>query len=178
MFCHRCGADFERTGNYQKWCLGCRIVEAKQRFREFEQRQRHPCPGCSKPIARSSLRCRACGQKARIKKLSGENNYAWKGGRSRDGHGYIHLLVAPEKRKGHRYQPEHRVVWEAAHGSLPKGWVVHHLNGIKDDNRLENLQAVPRKQHGEIHEQTIQQLLARIADLEAQLSVELAQWKS
>jgi len=45
------------------------------------------------------------------------------------------------------YMGEHRYVWELAHGKLEKGWVVHHINGIKDDNRLENLIALPRHSH-------------------------------
>lgn len=39
---------------------------------------------------------------------------------------------------------EHRAIWEKAHGKIPKGWVVHHLNGDMMDNSLENLAAVPR----------------------------------
>ncbi len=45
------------------------------------------------------------------------------------------------------YQPEHRFVWEQAHGKLEKGIVVHHINGIRQDNRLENLIALPRSRH-------------------------------
>ncbi len=42
---------------------------------------------------------------------------------------------------------EHRFVWETLHGKLPKGWVVHHINGIKTDNRPENLLGMPRGEH-------------------------------
>lgn len=34
----------------------------------------------------------------------------------------------------------HRAVVEAFVGPIPKGMVVNHINGIKDDNRLENLE--------------------------------------
>ena len=37
-----------------------------------------------------------------------------------------------------------REVWQEAHGIIPKGWLVHSLNGDKWDIRLENLAAVPR----------------------------------
>ena len=37
-----------------------------------------------------------------------------------------------------------RTIWSEAHGPIPKGWVVHNLNGQPADVRLENLAAVPR----------------------------------
>ena len=42
---------------------------------------------------------------------------------------------------------QHRVVWEAIYGKLPRGMVVHHINGIRSDNRKENLIALPKYQH-------------------------------
>ena len=38
-----------------------------------------------------------------------------------------------------------RKLWQERHGPIPKGWVVHNLNGNKGDVRFENLAAVPRK---------------------------------
>ena len=46
-------------------------------------------------------------------------------------------------RKG-KYYMEHRLVWEKKNGSIPEGMVIVHLNGVKDDNRIENLAMVPR----------------------------------
>jgi hypothetical protein len=37
-----------------------------------------------------------------------------------------------------------RAIWSEVHGPIPKGWVVHNLNGQPADVRLENLAAVPR----------------------------------
>lgn len=37
-----------------------------------------------------------------------------------------------------------RVAWQEKHGPIPKGWVVHNLNGTTGDDRPENLAAVPR----------------------------------
>lgn len=37
-----------------------------------------------------------------------------------------------------------REIWQEAHGTIPKDWLVHHLNGDSGDNRLVNLAVVPR----------------------------------
>jgi hypothetical protein len=36
----------------------------------------------------------------------------------------------------------HRVVWEAVNGPIPDGMVINHLNGVKTDNRIGNLEMV------------------------------------
>lgn len=33
----------------------------------------------------------------------------------------------------------HRIVWLSVHGRIPAGFVLDHINRIKDDNRIENL---------------------------------------
>lgn len=47
--------------------------------------------------------------------------------------------------KGKRYL-EHRLIWFYHYGSWPKGQI-HHINSIKDDNRIENLQDVTPQQN-------------------------------
>lgn len=58
-------------------------------------------------------------------------------------------------RKGYnvteRGRLEHRLVYERAYGRLPKNWVVHHVNGQKNDNRLENLIGLPTLLHDRVH---------------------------
>jgi hypothetical protein len=62
------------------------------------------------------------------------------------GRGY----VAVKTEAGWQY--EHRAIWEAAYGPLPKGHVVHHINGDKHDNRIENLMAGTQAEHlGKFH---------------------------
>lgn len=86
-----------------------------------------------------------------LKKLSdakiGSKNPMWKGGRISDGHGYIKLKIAPKK-----YRLEHRVIMEEHIGrKLNKYEHVHHINGIKNDNRLENLIILLKSDHHKIH---------------------------
>lgn len=45
----------------------------------------------------------------------------------------------------------HRVVWEEHHGPIPEGYHVHHKNGDKRDNRIENLEVLSPQDHSEHH---------------------------
>lgn len=42
---------------------------------------------------------------------------------------------------------EHRVIWMMHHGTIPKGYEVDHLNGIRDDNRIENLRCLTKTEN-------------------------------
>ena len=46
---------------------------------------------------------------------------------------------------------EHRLVWEEANGPIPSGYLVHHRNEDRSDNRLENLQLMTRAEHNQHH---------------------------
>ena len=45
----------------------------------------------------------------------------------------------------------HRACWEAYRGLIPEGWVVHHVNGDRLDNRIENLLAMSNSKHSALH---------------------------
>ncbi len=43
----------------------------------------------------------------------------------------------------------HQVIWVMVHGKLPeKGFQIDHINGVRSDNRLENLRAVSKHDNG------------------------------
>ena len=46
-----------------------------------------------------------------------------------------------------RFYYVHRLVWEAFNGSIPENMQVNHLNEIKTDNRLENLNLMTAKEN-------------------------------
>ena len=85
---------------------------------------------------------------------TGAKNPAWKGGRIRTRGGYILVKTYnhPNVQKPNGYCLEHRLVMENHLGRyLTSLEIVHHKNGIKDDNRIENLVIVLRTtHHGEV----------------------------
>ncbi len=65
------------------------------------------------------------------------------------GNGYIRIYMPSHHRAAKDgYVLEHILVWEQAYNiRLPLGWVIHHKNHLKADNRPENLEALPRSEH-------------------------------
>ena len=114
----------------------------------------HACEDCGKERwvliikgAPNRLLCLPCGRR-------GYRNVFWKGGRVKDCKGYVYIYIYPDNPfypmagRKHKYIAEHRLVMARHLGRCLDSWeVVHHLNGIKDDNRLENLKFLPSPTH-------------------------------
>lgn len=123
-------------------------------------------PGRNEPIP---VRCGICGDvrtipAAKIPKANftgycvdcartGERSHFWKGGRFKHPNGYILVRLTPDHKfyrmaDSHHLVPEHRlVIAEHVNRYLRNDEIVHHKNGIKDDNRLENLELLDRRLH-------------------------------
>lgn len=69
--------------------------------------------------------------------------------------GYVMVYKPDHPRASHGIRAgwvfEHILVWEQSHNQpLAEGQVVHHLNGIKSDNRIENLIALTSRKHSTV----------------------------
>lgn len=118
------------------------------------------CPKCKKErwVFVSNTRgngftslCRDCWKSIQIGK--GERSWNWRGGRRKSSKGYVGIYIYPDDplypmAMKAPYIYEHRLVIARMLGRcLKKGEIVHHLNGIRDDNRLENLELMPDRKH-------------------------------
>ena len=65
-----------------------------------------------------------------------------------------------------KWIPEHRFIWEQAHGPIPRGNIVIPKNGITGDNRLENLISMPRNQYNSFAPPESELAQKRIRELE------------
>jgi hypothetical protein len=121
-----------------------------------------PCIRCGTPRwvarVRPTLRCRGCANREQQRTYAarpeqsarqrGAGNPMYKGGRTGAGkHGrYIYVLVSPDDALASMankdgYAMEHRLVMARSLGRPLHRWEqVHHLNGDRQDNRLENLE--------------------------------------
>lgn len=140
------------------------------------------CIDCSKEICDRAIRCKKCARQGKLhpmygkkhttktrEKMSknhwnmsgknhpmygirkfGKDNPFWKGGKCKFTLGYIGI-----RQKNGKYLYEHRLIMEKHIGrKLKRFEIIHHTNGVKTDNRIENLmlfnnQAEHRKWHGQ-----------------------------
>jgi hypothetical protein len=178
--CKECGQTVT-GGKAKQYCADCikkhrAISKREYRLRNYEHFQQlgrdykkahpqkgyHPCPECGKMISPNAKLCSKCFADTR----RGANNHNWKGGKA-SCMGYVLVRCPEHPRRRGPYVFEHILVWERVHGKhLPNGWVIHHLNGIKNDNRPVNLKALPSMKHSLV----LAAKAKRIQELEAALN--------
>lgn len=131
--CDYCGAEFERDTNYQSTRLNnC---------------YKHFCKKCKSKSSSVGHK----NQKAKLDKLIGEKKI--------DSVGYVVIRMSadvpyPGKRSGknYAYVREHTKIMQDHVGRrLEKDEVVHHIDGDKTNNSIENLDLCTKQQHNKCH---------------------------
>jgi hypothetical protein len=120
--------------------------------------------------------------------LRGANNPAWKGGRCLMKTGYIRIPIYPEdpyismaafsRHSSHYWITEHRYVMAQRLGRCLHPWeIIHHINGDKTDNRIDNLELLSGKDSRQTHmaftllQQENEALRSKVANLEARVTL-------
>ena len=63
--------------------------------------------------------------------------------------GYLNFTIYDKKIEKRINYSQHRFVYEVFRGPIPRRFEIDHINGIKTDNRLKNLQLLTHKQNVE-----------------------------
>jgi len=147
--CLACGQSYAVKQYAQRFCSKSCCTRWHNTHRELKPNIKYICVVCGaivlkylEPSKQASTAMKFCSRQCKGKVLRRENHPMWNGGKSVNDQGYV-LVHAPNhplsgKRK---YVREHRLVVEQALGRyLLQEEVVHHINGDRQDNRLENLQ--------------------------------------
>ena len=133
--CNYCKHTYKGFG--AKYCSqSCRTFDLKPGFKKGNVPYNKGTKGVSKPNSGSFKKGVTVGNK----------HPKWKNGRGKTSQGYITIWTINGRTL------EHRVIMEKKLGrKLKPNEVVHHMNHIRDDNRLENLMLMSRSDHAIFH---------------------------
>ena len=114
----------------------------------------HSCPICKSPFrnwvithSRKTFCSKSCASKARV----GPKSSRWKGGIKIHTLGYIMIRIPNHPSAIGGYVFQHRLIMERhLKRFLNPNEHVHHINGLKHDNRLENLQLLTQSGHNRL----------------------------
>jgi len=131
---------YKHNSGYTKYIWAACVDCGKERWIKLAK---------GEPINRRCRKCKRC--------ATAEAHARWKGGRRKETQGYVSLLLRP----GDFFYPmttvdsyvlEHRLVMAKSLERCLQPWeIVHHKNGIRTDNRLENLELTTRGSHIRSH---------------------------
>lgn len=155
------------NGNYILWDSLERLPSPSGRTRRLKVQVY--CSRCDAPYWSSANHVFHQVQKGRYTGFCARHPVSEKQGRI-DNHGYVEihidllspadrLLAEPMARMRGKYVSVHRLIMARHLGRpLTKNEIVHHKNGIRDDNRIENLVLRTTKNHGTGHGEPYYQL--------------------
>jgi len=170
MICSVCGKPYhiypsEKSKGERKYCSWTCYGKKRNPFPgDIKKHTKNPnttCIVCGKPhyccpkyILEGKRKRHHCSRSCFIKSLLGSANPNWKGGEKPSPIKWVKSPKAfrPMTRKNAQI-PEHRLVMAQHLGRfLRSEEVVHHKNGIRNDNRIENLELLTgRGEHNRLH---------------------------
>ena len=119
-------------------------VTINNRLKEYGIPRRKAC-------VRKGHKFSAAQNQRRSESVQGRDNGNWKGGKILR-NGYIHIKVPSRPNANNGYVPEHRLVMEKHMGRyLNTKECVHHKDGDRTNNAIENLQLCDFPEHMKIH---------------------------
>lgn len=134
-------------------------VGYKERSAILRHRRMVPCV-CGGVRSRTARACSRCAGIAR----RGPAGKAWKGGRHTV-NGYVKIYVGGVKSR--QYEFEHRLVMEKELGrKLTRQENVHHRNGVRGDNRPENLELWVKTQPCGVRASDVSRILYSLCEID------------
>lgn len=126
----------------EEYCNGKTMKKIARKYKTFHE-------NISRILRRNKVSTRVSKETGKLKEYTSR----WNGGVSYHPKGYKRLYMPdhPTSAKGGLI-PEHRLIMEKYLGrELRRGEVVHHINGVPNDNRIENLQLMTESEHNKLH---------------------------
>jgi hypothetical protein len=152
MPCLRCKKELiVSTKCHRAYCPECLPIIKRERCRTYQQEDnaetKKKCTQCKAKLnyRNTTGLCIKCSKKL------GMDSTKWKGGRHISSNGYVFIHVREDDffapmRDHHGYVLEHRLVMAKHLKRCLLPWeIVHHKNGKKSDNAIENLELITDK---------------------------------
>ena len=96
------------------------------------------CQDCGKSCDRGAIRCKSCSE--HFNKLGEKNPGYRKQGSKRSNNGYVFIKINNLWITEHRYKVERYIGYK-----VNKKWIIHHIDGSRNNNKLNNLYIFTKK---------------------------------
>ncbi len=144
--CLKCGRQADAKSKTQRFCsLSCaNSFNGKGKSHTWQMLKPIQCKMCNRTFQPKEGRQVFCSKRCSTRHIA-----KGRPGRRQTKKGYIATWKPLHPSAGKSgYVMEHRLVMESHLGRfLKRNEVVHHKNGVKDDNRLENLELMSKRKH-------------------------------